>query len=138
MAEKTIPVHDQGNVLARLDRLTVPTRLHWGWVLLLFGATFYELADIPTFSLTAPTIKEQWDLSVGEIGVLTSMTFLGMFFGAVAGGMAGDRIGRKWTLVWSLLVCSLSTLASAATNDAVSLGVCRFLTGAGVAATAVA
>lgn len=128
---------DPGRIVARLDRLNVGTRSHNIWVLLLFGATFFELADIPTFSLTAPTLKEQWKLSVSDIGLLTSLTFLGMFVGALIGGRLADRFGRKWTLVGSVFLCGLFSMLSAVSTGVVMLGVCRVLIGMWIAATAV-
>jgi AAHS family 4-hydroxybenzoate transporter-like MFS transporter len=57
---------------------------------------------------------------------------LGMILGGTAGGVLGDRIGRRTALVCSVLAFAVPTLAIAAVNGVMMLGVFRFLAGLGL------
>lgn len=128
------PHNDGGDVVARLNRLPVATRSHRRWAVLLAGIFLFELADIQTFGLVAPELKDQWHLSVGDIGLVTSLAFLGMFFGAIVGGRASDVWGRKWPLIGSTAFFSVFSLLGAASPNLAVMGVIRVLTGFGLTA----
>ena len=57
-----------------------------------------------------------------------------MFIGSIVGGRLGDRIGRRNALILSIAFFSVFSLLNAASWDALSLGLFRFLTGMGLAA----
>ena len=121
-----------GDVAARLNRLPVATRSHKRWAIPLAGVFLFELADIQTFGLVAPELKEQWGLSVGDIGLVTSLAFLGMFAGAIIGGRVSDVWGRKWPLIGSVTFFSIFSILGAVAPNLAVLGVVRVLTGVGL------
>jgi putative MFS transporter len=125
-------------IVARLDRLPATGRSHRTWIVLLALVFGFELADLTTFALTAPTLREQWGISVGEIGWITSSAFIGMFVGALVGGPLADRFGRKPTLIGGALFYSASSLLSACASDFGLMTVSRVLTGFGMEAMTVA
>ena len=120
--------------LARLDRIPTATtsHRHWMWVL---GVLFaFDLIDLNTFAYAAPAVREQWGLSIDQIGHISSIGFAGMFLGAILGGRLSDRFGRRTVLLGAVVFYSVFSLASAAAQDAQQLMVLRFLTGLGLQA----
>ncbi|MBO0874505.1 MAG: MFS transporter, partial [Pseudonocardia sp.] len=121
---------------ARLDRLPLG-RFHRQVLYALAFGFFFELADLNTFSYAAPGLKEYQHLSVGDIGYVTSASFLGMFVGATGAGWVADRLGRRRALIFSVVWYSLFSLLNAAAWGTTTLLVARFLTGAGLSAMTV-
>jgi putative MFS transporter len=64
---------------------------------------FFELGDINTFAYAAPAIQKEWHLSISEISLIVSATFIGMFVGSTSGGWLSDRLGRKRALIYTTL-----------------------------------
>lgn len=124
------------DLAARLDRLPV-TGFHRRVLLGLAGGFFFELADLNTFAYAAPALKEYVGLSVDDIAVVTSLSFLGMFLGAAGGGRIADRIGRRRALIGSIIWYSVFSLLNAAAWNVPTLGGARLLTGVGLGAMTV-
>lgn len=124
------------NSANRLDRLPI-SGFHKTTMVALAFAYFFEFADINTFAITAPKVREQWGSGVNDIAYVTSLSFVGMFLGSVvAGGMAG-RLGRKRTLTLTTTWFSAWSLATVFAWDMPSMGLFRILTSAGLAAMTV-
>ncbi|WP_236787866.1 MFS transporter [Amycolatopsis sp. GM8] len=119
---------------ARMERLPRLTRTHFGWMALLGVLFLCDVADINSLSYALPAIRSEWTLSLGQVGALTSYTFLGMLAGAIAGGRLSDRIGRRPTLVAATLFYSLASVACAVAPNFAVLAVLRVLTGFGLQA----
>jgi putative MFS transporter len=125
------------NAANRLDRLPI-SRFHKVTLVALSFAYFFEFADINTFAVTAPRLISLWGVTINHIAYVTSLSFVGMFLGSVVGGWIADRWGRKNALTATTLFFSLFSFASVFSWDIVSLGACRILTSAGLAAMTVA
>ncbi|UZF48244.1 MFS transporter (plasmid) [Rhodococcus rhodochrous] len=82
--------------------------------------------DLNALAYTAPAIREQWGLSIGQIGVATSAAFIGMFFGSIIGGRLADRFGRKRVCIGATLFYSLCSLLTAFSIGIVDLSIYRF------------
>ncbi|MDA5143432.1 MFS transporter [Streptomyces sp. AD681] len=75
-----------------------------------------------------------WDVTKSTLGLLGSLTALGMPLGSIAAGWAGDLYGRRLPMTISLAWLSLAMLASAVAGDLALFGATRFLTGMGIGA----
>ncbi|MFD6241229.1 MULTISPECIES: MFS transporter [Streptomyces] len=124
------------NAANRLDRLPI-SKFHKTTLLAVAFAYFFEFADINTFAITAPVVREQWSAEVNDIAYVTSTSFVGMFIGAVVAGGLADRLGRKRTLTWTTLWFTLWSFACVFAWDIWSLGIFRVLTSAGLSAMTV-
>ncbi|WP_320777595.1 MFS transporter [Streptomyces sp. CRN 30] len=120
----------------RLDRLPI-SKFHKSTLVALAFAYFFEFADINTFAITAPVVREQWGADVNHVAYVTSLSFVGMFIGSVVAGGLADRLGRRRTLTLTTVWFAVWSLACVFAWDIWSLGVFRVLTSAGLAAMTV-
>ena len=120
-------------VAARVDRLP-NTRMHRAWMLLFALPLFFDSCDINTFASAAPALIRHWHIAINEIALITSASFIGMFFGATLGGLLSDRIGRRRSLVLFVSISSLGSLASAMVPSVGYLFASRVVTGFGISA----
>jgi putative MFS transporter len=126
----------QANSLNRLNRLPI-SRFHKITLLAVSFAYFFEFADINSFATTAPKLIKLWGVTVDQVAYVTSLSFVGMFFGAVIASGLADRWGRKRALLWTTLWFGVFSFAAVFSWDVVSLGVFRVLTSAGLSAMTV-
>lgn len=124
------------NAANRLDRLPI-SRFHKITLVALSFAYFFEFADINTFATTVPKLVKLWGVTINQIAYVTSLSFVGMFFGALIASWFADRWGRKKALVITTLWFSVFSFAAVFSWDIVSLGVFRVLTSAGLSAMTV-
>lgn len=134
MSQTLPPATETGTrINSRLDRLPV-TKHHVLWAVLLGLAMLIETFDNAVFAYLAPSIRANWNLTLGQVGIITSAVFVGMLVGAVAGGRLSDRFGRRPVLIWGSVFYSLMSLLSAMAPNYEVLTVSRILTGLGVQA----
>jgi putative MFS transporter len=126
----------QANALNRLNRLPI-SRFHKITLIAVAFAYFFEFADINSFATTAPKLIKLWGVTVDQVAYVTSLSFVGMFFGAIIAGALADRLGRKRVLIWTTLWFGAFSFAAVFSWDVVSLGVFRILTSAGLSAMTV-
>lgn len=103
--------------------------------LLIFGtalAIVLDGMDNQLLGNVIPTLMREWSLPRAAFTAVLALGPLGMMIGGAAGGMLGDRIGRRTALLCSVLSFAVPTLAIAAVDGVVMLGVCRFLAGLGL------
>ncbi|WP_432082741.1 MFS transporter [Streptomyces sp. WAC 04229] len=94
----------------RLDRLPLSS-FHRRLVLALAGMILFEWVEINAFAFVAPTLREQWGMSLSTVALVIGISQLGAFGGGVLGGYLADRVGRRRTLLVSVIVyCAGSAL----------------------------
>jgi len=54
----------------------------------------------------APQLRDKYDLSLTEIGVVLAAEWIGLTFALLPWGFAVDRWGERWTLAGGLAVCA--------------------------------
>ncbi|VVJ17922.1 Uncharacterised protein [Amycolatopsis camponoti] len=124
------------NALNRLNRLPI-SRFHKVTLLAVSFAYFFEFADINSFATTAPKLIKLWGVTVNQVAYVTSLSFVGMFFGSIIASKLADRWGRKNALMWTTVWFGVFSFAAVFSWDIVSLGVFRILTSAGLSAMTV-
>nr|BFD87231.1 aromatic acid/H+ symport family MFS transporter [Streptomyces sp. Xyl84] len=90
--------------------------------------------DLVAFGATTPMLLryEPWNLSLSAVGLLGSLTPIGMLFGALLVGQATDRYGRRRTTLLSIVLISLGMAVCAAAVDPEMFGAGRLVVGLGV------
>ena len=63
--------------------------------------------------MLAPALRDKYDLSLTEVGVMLAAEWVGLTFALLPWGFAVDRYGERWTLAGGLAACS-GLLAAAA------------------------
>lgn len=104
---------------------TVPLVIVGTLILCIDGYDLFLLGAVGPSLLKHP----DWHVEVTTLGLIGSVTSLGMPLGAIVAGWAGDRFGRKMPIAISLVWISLCMLFSALAPDVGSFTVSRFLTG---------
>jgi putative MFS transporter len=124
------------NAFNRLNRLPI-SRFHKVTLLAVSFAYFFEFADINSFATTAPKLIKLWGVTVNQVAYVTSLSFVGMFFGSIIASKLADRWGRKNALMWTTVWFGVFSFAAVFSWDIVSLGAFRILTSAGLSAMTV-
>jgi len=97
-----------------------------GWAL--------DAMDVGLISFIIAALGQHWHLEKGELGLITSIGFVGMAIGATLGGLLADRFGRRQVFAITLLIYGLATGASALAGGIAMLLVLRFFVGLGLGA----
>lgn len=85
------------------------------WAVLAAGTTAQAGFSTISFALAvlAPALRDRYDLSLTEIGVVLAAEWIGLTVAMLPWGFAADRFGERWTLAGGLLASS-GFLAAAA------------------------
>src|SRR5690242_5888804 len=81
------------NIAARLERLPL-TSYQRGIFAIIATAWFFDSMDLGALTFVLGSIKQTFQLSTAEAGLLSGLSFLGMFVGAASAGLFADRFGR--------------------------------------------
>jgi sugar phosphate permease len=89
--------------------------LRYRWAVLAAGTVAQAAFSTVSFAVAvlAPALREEYDLSLTEIGVVLAAEWVGLTFALLPWGFAVDRFGERWTLSAGLTVCA-GFLAAAA------------------------
>ncbi len=117
-----------------MDSQKIETTQKSGLKLLMVIGTawLFDAADVALLSFIMPLIKQEWSLSASQIGLVGSITTVGMMIGAFLFGYLADRFGKKNIMMVTLLVFSISNLLLALTTDVNQFLLVRFITGIGL------
>jgi len=92
----------------------------------------FDAMDQGMVSGVMAAIEKSWTLSTGQLGLLGSISMLGMALGAAISGMAADRWGRRNIVMLTLLIYGFASILSGFSTSYYMLLVLRFLTGFGL------
>jgi predicted MFS family arabinose efflux permease len=109
------------------QRMSKPVRTT---VALLFAAWFIDYVDRFAITSVLPMIGADFDLGLGQQGLLVSVFFVAYALCQIPGGMLADRFGARRVTCWALLAWSLFTVATGLAWSFAALLVVRFAFGA--------
>lgn len=107
-------------------------RAHRRFLWIAAMAYFFDTMDMQLFGYVAPKLQIHWQLTMEQVAFVNSAAFWGMFIGGLFGGWLAGKIGRKPSLIFSIALFSLSSMANAMVENLVIFSLARFLTGFGV------
>ena len=119
------------SIAARLERLPV-TGYQRTLFLVIATAWFFDSIDLGSLTFVLGSIRSEFGLSAPQAGLLSSMSFVGMFFGAAVAGMAADRYGRRLVFQVSMIFWGAGSLACGLATSVTVLGAARVLLGFGM------
>lgn len=96
------------------------------------GAWLFDAMDVGLLSFVIAALAKEWQLNSSQMGLIGSISSVGMAIGAVVFGILADIIGRKNSLLCSLLLFSIGNGISAFSTSLSLFLVLRLLVGAGL------
>ncbi|MDQ8706224.1 MFS transporter [Streptomyces sp. LHD-70] len=99
-------------------------------VALLFAAWFVDYVDRLAVTTVLPLIGDEFDLDLGQQGLLVSVFFVAYALCQIPGGLLADRFGAGRVTCWALLAWSLFTAGTGLAWSFAVLLVVRFAFGA--------
>jgi AAHS family 4-hydroxybenzoate transporter-like MFS transporter len=98
-------------------------------------AVIFDGFDIQILGFAIPSLMKEWHAARPEFGYVLALGLAGMTLGGPIGGYCGDRFGRRGSLIGSVALFGVATVATAFVNGFWGLSVLRFITGMGTGAT---
>jgi sugar phosphate permease len=89
--------------------------LSYRWAVLAAGTAAQASFSTVSFALAvlAPALRERYDLSLTEVGVVLAAEWIGLTVSLLPWGFAVDRFGERWTLAAGLAGCAACLAAAA-------------------------
>jgi MFS transporter, putative metabolite:H+ symporter len=122
---------DLRQVVARLERLPY-TSWHTKMRLIVATAWFFDAFDSLVIAYVLPVLIGMWHLTPQQIGSLIAVGFAGQLVGSVAAGWLAERWGRMHTMILTLLIFTLGSLACSFAWSYDSMWWLRFVQGIGL------
>src|SRR6201993_4918131 len=119
------------NIAARLERLPL-TSYQRGIFAIIATAWFFDSMDLGALTFVLGPIRQSFGLSPAQAGILSSMSFLGMFIGAASAGLLADRFGRTRVFQVSMIFWGLGSILCGFAPSVETLAAARVLLGFGM------
>jgi MFS family permease len=89
--------------------------VRYRWAVLAAGTVAQASFSTVSFALAvlAPALRDEYGLSLTEIGVVLAAEWIGLMFALLPWGFAVDRFGERWTLATGLTFCAAFLAAAA-------------------------
>jgi MFS transporter, putative metabolite:H+ symporter len=118
-------------IAARLERLPL-TSYQRGLFAIVATAWFFDSMDLGALTFVLGPIRQSFGLSTSEAGLLSSMSFLGMFIGAASAGILADRFGRTRIFQVSMIFWGIGSVLCGLAPSVQALAAARILLGFGM------
>jgi putative MFS transporter len=118
-------------IAARLERLPL-TSYQRGLFAIIATAWFFDSLDLGALTFVLGSIRTEFQLTTAQAGLLSSMSFLGMFLGAASAGLLADKFGRTRVFQVSMIFWGAGSILCGLSPDATTLGLARVLLGFGM------
>lgn len=130
MAEN-VNTGDVRSINARLERLPYNS-WHNKMRAIICTAWFFDAFDSLAIAYVLPVLIGMWKLQPGQIGTLIAAGFAGQLLGSILAGWAAERWGRMKTMIGTLAVFAVMSLACALAWSYDSMLWFRFVQGIGL------
>lgn len=120
------------HIAARLERLPMSSYQRKIFAIIA-SAWLVDPIDVALLTFLLGSIVAAFHLTPGQAGQLAAMTFAGQLVGNILAGTASDRFGRRTVFQVTMIVWGSASFAAPASWSLVTLMICRFLIGVGVA-----
>ena len=82
--------------------------MSYRWAVLAAGTAAQASFSTVSFAIAvlAPALRDQYDLSLTEIGIVLAAEWIGLTFALLPWGFAVDRFGERWTVAGGLAACA--------------------------------
>jgi MFS transporter, AAHS family, benzoate transport protein len=106
----------------------------WVVVWLCLAVTIMDGLDLSMYGTVVPSLlkSREWGLDAGSVGLIGSLSLLGMLIGAAVAGGIADIVGRRPVILTCVASFAVFTGACAVAPSAVAFGALRFLAGLGL------
>ncbi|XP_048582870.1 synaptic vesicle 2-related protein isoform X2 [Nematostella vectensis] len=116
--EKRYGTDDRGKTSPTFTVSDAVESAGYGWYQLRLGiiSSFQRVADameITMLSILVPYVKCEWDLSIVQVAMITTVVFIMFLVGSPTLGWMGDNFGRKPMLIVSSVAVAYAGLLSA-------------------------
>jgi MFS family permease len=91
-----------------------------------------DAMDVLLYVFALQTLRGAFGLSNAQAGLISSATLATSAIGGIVAGVLSDRFGRRRLLVWTILLYSLGSLATATSHTLLELMLWRALVGLGL------
>jgi putative MFS transporter len=118
-------------IAGRLERLPL-TSYQRGIFIIIATAWFFDSLDLGALTFVLGSIKAEFALDAAHAGLLSSMSFVGMFLGASSAGLLADRFGRTKVFQVSMIFWGLGSIFCGLAPSVELLGIARILLGFGM------
>ena len=122
---------DARHIVARLERVPYNS-WHRNMRLIICTAWFFDAFDSIAIAYVLPPLIGLWHLHPQQIGSLIGIGFAGQVIGAIGFGWIAERWGRRQSMLVTLLIFSLGSLACAFASSYTMLWWLRFIQGIGL------
>ena len=87
--------------------------------------------DIQILAFAIPSLMKDWHVARAVFAPVLALGLAGMAISGPIAGYLGDRVGRRMTLIGTITLFGIATLATALVDSVPALAVLRFITGLG-------
>lgn len=108
------------------------TASHKKIIFLIMLGVMFDVFEQNAVGLVGPLLREQWGISVAQIGFLNTLTFSAAALGRIGSGYIADRYGRRAMLNANLLLFTLGAIICALAPNYPVLSAGRFIVGIGL------
>ncbi|WP_447785022.1 MFS transporter [Pseudomonas germanica] len=99
---------------------------------LCFVVAMLDGFDTQAIAFTGPSIIQAFGLGAGALAPILTAGIVGMVLGAMALGLMGDKFGRRPTIIGSVALFGIASLATAFAQTMEQILVLRFIAGLGM------
>ncbi len=110
-----------------------PTNFRWAVITMLFFATTINYLDRTNLSVALPKMAHQFHWGPAAMGAISSAFLLSYGLLQIPVGALIDKLGTRVTYIWSIIIWSLASMATAIANSFGMLYLFRLILGVGEA-----